>query len=120
MKLHELTIHGARELLLKGDISAEELTQALIDRVAEVDNSVKAYITLTPETALKSAREADELFSLYRQGKRESVPPLLGIPAAVKDVICTRGVHTTCGSRMLENFVPPYDATVMEKLKAQV
>jgi aspartyl-tRNA(Asn)/glutamyl-tRNA(Gln) amidotransferase subunit A len=119
MKLHELTIHGARELLLKGDISAKELTQAIIDRVAEVDNTVKAYVSLTPEIALKSAGEADERLSLYRHGKSDSVPPLLGIPAAIKDVICTQGVHTTCGSRMLENFVPPYDATVMEKLKAQ-
>ena len=60
MKLHELTVHGARELLLKGDISAEELTQALIDRVADTDNTIRAYVTLTPEVALESAREADE------------------------------------------------------------
>jgi len=119
VKLHELTVHGARELLLKGDISAEELTQALIDRVADTDNTIRAYVTLTPEVALESAREADEQLGLYRQGKRKSVPPLLGIPAAAKDVICTEGVRTTCSSRMLENFVPPYDATVMKRLKAQ-
>ena len=110
MELYELTIHQAHELLRKGEISSVELTQALLDRIVEVDNQIKAYLTLTPELALEQAREADA-----RRAAGDD-HPLLGIPMAVKDVICTAGVPTTCASRILEDFIPPYDATVMELL----
>jgi len=113
LELYELTIHEAHDLLKKGEISSVELTQAVIDRIVAVDNDVKAYLTLTPELALEQAREADR-----RRAAGED-NPLLGIPLAIKDVICTEGVPTTCGSRILENFVPPYDATVMALLGSQ-
>jgi len=110
LELYELTIHQAHELLRKGEISSVELTQALLDRIVEVDNQIKAYLTLTPELALEQAREADA-----RRAAGDD-HPLLGIPMAIKDVICTAGVPTTCASRILEDFIPPYDATVMELL----
>jgi len=113
LKLYELTIHEAVELLRKGKISAVELTQAVIKRIVEVDNQVKAYLTVTPESALKQAREADR-----RRAAGEDYP-LLGIPLAIKDIICTKGVPTTCGSRILENFIPPYNATVIERLRQE-
>jgi aspartyl-tRNA(Asn)/glutamyl-tRNA(Gln) amidotransferase subunit A len=113
LKLYELTIHEAHDLLKEGRISSVELTRAVIDRIVAVDNDVKAYLTLTPELALEQAREADR-----RRAAGED-NPLLGIPLAIKDVICTRGVPTTCGSKILENFVPPYDATVMAHLGTQ-
>ena len=113
MELYELTIHEAQELLREGEISAVELTQAIIERIVEVDNQVKAYLTITPELALEQAREADR-----RRAAGED-HPLLGIPLAIKDIICTKGVPTTCGSRILENFIPPYNATVIERLRQQ-
>jgi aspartyl-tRNA(Asn)/glutamyl-tRNA(Gln) amidotransferase subunit A len=113
LELYELTIHEAHDLLEKGEISSVELTQAVIDRIVAVDNEIKAYITLTPDLALEQAKEADR----RRAAGEDS--PLLGIPLAIKDVICTEGVPTTCGSRILEDFVPPYDATVMAHLGAQ-
>jgi len=111
LELYELTIHEAQELLREGEISAVELTQAIIERIVEVDNQVKAYLTITPELALEQAREADR-----RRAAGED-HPLLGIPLAIKDIICTKGVPTTCGSRILENFIPPYNATVIEHLR---
>lgn len=112
MRLYDLTIHEARKLLDAGEISATELTQAVIDRILAVDNAVKAYLTLTPEEALEQARAAD---AARREGRSS---PLLGIPVAIKDIICTAGIPTTCGSRILENFIPPYDATAVVRLKA--
>lgn len=111
MKLHELTIHEALHLLQRREVSATELTQAVLDRIVEVDNRVKAYLTLTPEGALEEARQADEL----RASGHEAA--LLGIPMAIKDVLCLSGVPTTCGSRILESFIPPYDATVVLHLR---
>ncbi|MBC7252162.1 MAG: Asp-tRNA(Asn)/Glu-tRNA(Gln) amidotransferase subunit GatA [Anaerolineae bacterium] len=112
MKLYELTIHQARSLLQSGQISAAELTTAVIDRILAVDNEVKAYLTLTPELALEQARQADA----QRAAGQDA--PLLGIPLAIKDIICTEGIPTTCGSKILEDFIPPYNATVVEKLRA--
>ena len=118
MELYELTIHEAHELLRKGEISSVELTEALIDRIVEVDNQIKAYITLTPELALEQAREADEHIAAWRKDPSNPLNPLTGIPLAIKDIICTQGIPTTCASRILEDFVPPYDATVVKHLKA--
>jgi len=112
--LYDLTIHEARALLDAGEISAVELTQAVLDRILTVDNNVRAYLTLTPELALEQARAADAARA-YKDGPSS---PLLGIPLAIKDVLCTAGIPTTCGSRILENFIPPYDATVVARLKA--
>jgi aspartyl-tRNA(Asn)/glutamyl-tRNA(Gln) amidotransferase subunit A len=108
--LHELTIAEARELLDKGKISSVELTQAYLDRIVAVDNQVRAFLAIDDESALEQARAADE------DGRDNA--SLLGIPLAIKDVISTEGLTTTCGSKMLEEYVPPYDATVIKRLKS--
>jgi len=110
LELHELTIHEASALLRKREISSLELTRAMLDRIAAIDDQVKAYITVTSDMAMAQAREADNRRSAGEEN------PLLGIPLAIKDIICTKGITTTCGSKMLHNFVPPYDATVMRHL----
>jgi aspartyl-tRNA(Asn)/glutamyl-tRNA(Gln) amidotransferase subunit A len=112
VSLHELTIHEASAKLDAGEISATELTEAVLERILAVDNDVKAYLTLTPQEALEQARHVDARRAAGAKG------PLLGIPLAIKDVLCTKGVTTTCGSRILEDFVPPYDATAVARLKA--
>jgi len=109
--LQQLTIHEASEKLSAGEVTSVELTQAVVDRVQAVDGDVKAYLTFDAESALEQARAADKRRAEGAEG------PLLGVPLAVKDVICTRGVRTTCGSRMLEGFVPSYDATAVERLR---
>lgn len=117
MQLYELSIREARRLLRGGQISAVELTEALIDRIVAVDNEVRAYLTVTPELALEQARAADLRLAEARRSGEDSLPALLGIPLAIKDVLCTAGIPTTCGSRILEGFVPPYDATAVARLK---
>ncbi|MBI2170855.1 MAG: Asp-tRNA(Asn)/Glu-tRNA(Gln) amidotransferase subunit GatA [Chloroflexi bacterium] len=111
--LTSLTIHQARRLLDAREVSSVELTQAFLERIQQVEPKVKAYVTLTPELALEQARAAD------RRIAEGHAAPLTGIPLQIKDNMCTRGVRTTCSSRMLENFTPPYDATVVERLGAQ-
>ncbi len=111
--LYELTIHEAHHLLKNKEISSLELTKAVLDRIAQVENKLHSFVTVTEELALSQAQKADELF------KNNEFTPLTGIPAIIKDVICTKGVRTTCSSKMLENFIPPYDATVMERLNSQ-
>ena len=110
--LTELTIHEASELLKSRRLSSVELTRAYLERISRVEAGVRAFVTVTDELALEEAEAADRLL------KDNGAGPLAGIPVLIKDVICTRGVRTTCGSKILENLVPPYDATVVEKLKA--
>jgi aspartyl-tRNA(Asn)/glutamyl-tRNA(Gln) amidotransferase subunit A len=112
MKLFELTIGEAHRLLKKKEIRAVELTEAVLDRIAAVETRVDAFLTVTADLAHEQARAADEAIAAGR------CRPLTGIPIAVKDVICTRGVPTTCASRILERFIPPYDAFVIRRLKA--
>lgn len=114
MELHALRAHQLREMLDRGEISSVELTQSLLRRIEEVDGAVGAYVTVRAEEALKEAEEADR-----RIRQKRDVRPLTGIPVSLKDNICTEGTRTTCGSRMLESFVPPYDATVVARLKEQ-
>jgi aspartyl-tRNA(Asn)/glutamyl-tRNA(Gln) amidotransferase subunit A len=111
-ELHDLTISEAHGLLQKREVSATELTRAILDRIEAVEGRVKAYVTVTAEGALEAAARADGVIAAGEAG------PLTGIPVCVKDVLTTAGVRTTCSSRMLENFVPPYDAHVVEKLQA--
>jgi len=119
LELYRLTVHAARDLLQKGEISSVELTRAVLDRIDAVESRVRAYLTLVADRALEQARVADARWAQHRrEGMGGVTPPILGIPMAIKDEICTRGVRTTAGSKILHNFVPPYDATVMEKLNA--
>src|SRR4030066_852668 len=110
--LHQLTISQAHQLLKEKKISSVELTKASLAHLAKVEDKVRACVTISKEAALEQAKAADKAIS---SGK---IKPLTGIPSLIKDVMCTRGIKTTCSSKMLENFVPPYDATVIEKLKA--
>jgi aspartyl-tRNA(Asn)/glutamyl-tRNA(Gln) amidotransferase subunit A len=110
LDLFELTIYEAYELLRKREISSVDLTKAVLKRIDEVEEKTRTFVTTTEELALKQAQEADERI------KNGNSASLTGIPAMIKDNICTKGVRTTCSSKMLENFVPPYDATVIEKL----
>ncbi|MCP3950968.1 MAG: Asp-tRNA(Asn)/Glu-tRNA(Gln) amidotransferase subunit GatA [Desulfobacterales bacterium] len=112
MELHELTIHAAHDLLKSKEVSSVELTRAVLDRVAAVDDKVGAYITVTGDQALEQAAAADRAIDA---GK---ITPLTGIPLGIKDLMCTRDIPTTCASKILENFVPPYNATVVEKLNS--
>jgi aspartyl-tRNA(Asn)/glutamyl-tRNA(Gln) amidotransferase subunit A len=112
--LAQLTIQQAHGLLRRREVSSVELTQAVLDRILALDNDVKAYLTLTPEVALDQAAEADRRRAA---GGPVDSPPLLGIPLAIKDVIAVKGVPATCGSRILENYIPPFDATAIEKLR---
>ncbi len=114
MLLYELTAHELHEKLKAREITAVELTQSVHDRIDAVEEQIKGYITLTKETAFEQAEAADAGFQ-----RGDEMPPLAGIPIAIKDVICTKGVLTTCGSKILGNFVSPYDATVMTKLHQQ-
>jgi aspartyl-tRNA(Asn)/glutamyl-tRNA(Gln) amidotransferase subunit A len=109
-----MSAHKAREMLAGRDISAVELTQMVLDRIDEIDPQVSAYLQVTPDLALSQARDADTRL----RGIGAGPGPLTGIPMMIKDNISTAGVATTAGSRMLEGYVPPYNATVVELLQA--
>ncbi|CAB1085587.1 Aspartyl-tRNA(Asn) amidotransferase subunit A (EC @ Glutamyl-tRNA(Gln) amidotransferase subunit A (EC [Olavius algarvensis Delta 1 endosymbiont] len=110
MELYELTISEAHRLLKNGDISSVELTRAVLDRIDAVEDKIDAYITVSRELALLQAAKADALISGGDMG------PLTGIPLGIKDLMCTRNLATSCGSKILQGFVPPFDATVVRKL----
>ena len=111
MKLHELTIEQASDLLKNKEIASVELTRAVLDRIEAVDGKVGAFLTVDADGAMAQAEAAD-----HRLARGDTVP-LTGIPLGIKDLICTQGLRTTCASKMLENFIPPYDATVISRLK---
>ena len=107
------TGHEIRAAVVKRELSAVEATRTALDSIAATESTVRAYLTLTPERALERAAAIDA-----RVARGEDPGLLAGVPVAVKDLFCTKGVRTTCGSRILETFVPPYSATVVEKLEA--
>lgn len=111
MELADLTLVALRERLREGSVTSVAATEAILQRIVDLDNDLRAYLTVSDGLALEMAQEADERRARGEDG------PLLGVPIAVKDIICTRGVETTAGSRILEGFIPPYDATVVERLR---
>ncbi len=113
MDLFRLTVRRARELLDRREISSLELTRSVLSRIREVEDRVRAFVTVDEKGALAAAEAADRAM-----GDGFSAP-FCGIPLSVKDVLCTRGLATTCSSRILEHFVPPYDAFVIRRLKDQ-
>lgn len=113
LELHAMTAWELNRLLQKKEISAVELCQVHLDRMDALEDTIHAYITMAKETALEQARKVD---AKVQQG--ESLGPLAGIPIAVKDNICTKDIRTTCASKILYHFIPPYNATVYEKILA--
>ena len=112
MNLYNLSLCQAKEQLADGAVTAVELTQSALDRIEEVEGAVKAFLSLHADQALAAAQQADHKLQAGKGG------PLCGLPLAVKDVLCTTDMPTTCGSKILEGFVPPYDATVIQHLRA--
>ncbi|MDD3364939.1 MAG: Asp-tRNA(Asn)/Glu-tRNA(Gln) amidotransferase subunit GatA [Syntrophomonas sp.] len=110
MELYELSVHELQERLTRREISSEEIVKSFYTRINNVEDKVKSFITLTEEIALQKAREVD------RAGQYNSIA---GIPMGLKDIFCTRGVKTTCGSRILANFIPEYDSTASRRLDEQ-
>ncbi|HEX6512786.1 MAG TPA: Asp-tRNA(Asn)/Glu-tRNA(Gln) amidotransferase subunit GatA [Chloroflexota bacterium] len=114
MNLPELTVHEAARLLRRREISSVELTSATLARIERLESRIKAFVTVTPELALEQARQADKALA-----SGHDQPDLLGIPVALKDVLVTEGVRTTCSSKILENYVPVYDGTAVGRLRSQ-
>ncbi|MCX2841507.1 Asp-tRNA(Asn)/Glu-tRNA(Gln) amidotransferase subunit GatA [Microbulbifer thermotolerans] len=110
--MHQLTIAEIIRGLRDKQFSSAEITRHLLDRIQQLDGHYNSFITVTEEQALEQAAAAD------RRLAAGEAPALCGVPIAHKDLFCTRGVRTSCGSKMLDNFAPPYDATVVEKLNA--
>ncbi|MHC1741452.1 MAG: Asp-tRNA(Asn)/Glu-tRNA(Gln) amidotransferase subunit GatA [Syntrophobacteraceae bacterium] len=111
MDLHQLTIHELRSLLLSRQVGVEEVVKSYLDRIQALDSRVGAYLALMADRAMEDARA-------YDRGDLDlHASEVAGVPIAIKDVLCTQSIRTTCGSRILEAFVPPYDAAVIERLK---
>ena len=114
MEITELTVHELQDKLKKKEITLPEITKAYAKRIEEKEKDVQAFLTILTEEAEKQSTEIQQ-----KVDKGEEIGNLAGIPIGIKDNICTKGIKTTCASKMLENFVSPYDATVMEKIKAE-
>ncbi len=112
MELYEYKASELSEMLANGEISSKELTESVFDRIEKIEPSIGAYLTLNRESALAEADKIDN-----RRASGEDLSPLAGIPIGIKDNISTSGIRTTCASRMLENYTPVFDATVITKLK---
>jgi len=112
MDLHSLTIHQLHDLLVKKEVTSREVTEGLYRRISKVEGKVKAYLLLTEEEAF---RQADQVDSKIARG--EEIGDLAGVPIGLKDILCTKGIQTTCGSKILEGYIPFYDGTAIRKLK---
>ena len=112
MRLCELTIHDLAEKFKKKECSSEEITRSVLEQIQKLDSKIHSYLWVNQEYALAQAKQADQML---KQGN--NLNPLLGIPIGVKDIFLTKGVPTSCASKILENFIPVYDATVISKLK---
>ncbi len=110
--MHTLTAHEIRDKIKNKEMSSKEITKAFLDRIEKVEDKVESYVTVLPEEAMAKAAAVDEKIA-----KGESVGALAGVPMALKDNLCTKDILTTCSSKMLHNFRPPYDCTVAQKLK---
>ncbi|WP_457553012.1 Asp-tRNA(Asn)/Glu-tRNA(Gln) amidotransferase subunit GatA [Desulfobacula sp.] len=111
MEYHELTVESAQKLLCEHKVSSVELTTALLDRIEKYDEKIGSFITVDKKRALEQAKKADQDIA------DNNIFSLTGIPIALKDLLCTKGIKTTCGSKILDNFIPEYDATIVKKLK---
>ena len=114
MDITNLTVHELQEKLEKHEITSKEIVQAYVDRIKSKEKDVKAFVTTLCDEALTEAKNIDE-----KRKNGEKLSSLAGIPIGIKDNMCTKGIRTTCSSRMLENFIAPYNATVVEKLNAE-
>ena len=112
MDLCRLTIHELHNLLVEKEVTSREVTEAIYRRIREVDGKIRAYLMLTEEEALRQAGRVDQKIA-----KGERIGDLAGVPIGLKDILCTKGIRTTCASRILENYVPFYDGSVVKKLK---
>ncbi len=113
----ELSLSEMVAALRAGDFSCRQLTQIYLERIERLNPLLNAFLTMADELALARADEADRQIAAWRQDRAQALPPLLGIPLAVKDVLCVADVYCTCGSRILENFIPPYSATAVQRLQ---
>jgi aspartyl-tRNA(Asn)/glutamyl-tRNA(Gln) amidotransferase subunit A len=114
--LGDLSVRQFQHALRHGDLSSRELVQTSLDRIQSLNPRLHAFLALDPERAIQAADRADQLYSEWRRDRFLPLPPLLGLPIAVKDVLAVAGLPCTCGSRILEGFMPPYTATCVERL----
>ena len=115
MSLIERTAGELKELQSRGDATAEAIADAFLTSIRERDPKIQAFLHVDEAVVREQARAVDA-----KRKSGQKLGPLAGVPVAIKDVLCTQGVPTTCSSKMLQNFVPPYDAHVIEKLKAEI
>ena len=114
MNIIDLTVHELKEKLDKKELTISEVTKAYVDRIIEKEDDIKAFVTPLTDTALEQAKQIED-----KVNNGELKSEFAGIPIGIKDNMCTKGIKTTCSSKMLENFIAPYDATVIEKVNAE-